>query len=192
MSGLPAALFLFVVFALPLQAQTSNKAAEREQSTFGGEEVPGIPFIKRPVPVPADVLKILKQDDTVKGCLRDNEPTPDKPFSFWFLASSVHLDGPSENDLVVLPNPGWQPGYGCWYSASGIQWFWIFGKTSERYKLILTTPGNGIEILQTKHAGHKDIRSGTIGSAGRYLTTVLYRFNGNKYQEHERKTTEQQ
>ncbi len=113
---------LLISLASPLQSQSKN-ASSKEQSRFGGEEAADIPAIKGRVPVPPAVLEILKQDDAVKGCLRNNEPTSDKPFSSWFVAAAVHLDGSSERDLVVLPNPGWQPGYGCWYSASGIQWF---------------------------------------------------------------------
>jgi len=189
-TSLLIALFLLSTFGLPLQSQSPDEPAEPEQSSFGGEEVPGIPFIKRPASIPPAALQILKQDDTVKGCLRDNEATADKPFVSWFVASEVHLDGQRERDLVVLPNPRWQPGYGCFYSASGIRWFWIFRKTGEQYNSVLTTTGNGIEILQDKHAGFRDIRSGTIGSAGRFLTTVIFHFDGKQYQEFDEETKE--
>ena len=39
--------FLLLAFSLPLQSQNSNKKPRAEQSSFGGEEVPGIPFINR-------------------------------------------------------------------------------------------------------------------------------------------------
>jgi hypothetical protein len=185
-------VLLLLAFTLPLYAQSSGRAVEREQSTFGGEEVQGVPFIKHRVTIPAAVLEILKQDGTVKGCLRDNEPTADKPFASWFVASEIHLDGRDERDLVVLPNPRWQPGYGCFYSASGIQWFWIFRRTAAQYQLVLTTPGNGISILQGTHAGHRDIQSVIVGSAGRFITTVTYRFDGNRYQEFDEETKESQ
>jgi hypothetical protein len=186
-----AALLLLIV-ALPLQSQDSSGTLEPEQSSFGGEEVPGIRFIKHPVSIPYAVLEILRQDETVKGCLRENEATPDKPFNSWFVASTVHLDGPDERDLVVLPNPDWQPGYGCFYSASGIQWFWIFRRTPKQYQLVLTTPGNGILILQDNHADHRDIQSGTIGSAGRFVTTTTYRFDGTRYRKYHEETKENQ
>ena len=189
--SLSTALILLLPFVLALQSQNSGKPAEREQSSFGGDEVPGIPFIKRPVSIPTAVLRTLKEDDTAKVCLRDNEPTRDKPFSSWFVASTSHLDGQHGHDLVVLPNPRWQPGYGCFYSASGIQWFWVFRKTGKQYLLVLTAPGNGIEILRDGHEGFRDIRSTTIGSAGRYITTILYRFDGSQYQKYREETTEQ-
>jgi len=178
---------MWLLLALPVLSQVSKQP---EQSSFGGEDVPGIPFIKKPVSIPPAVLEILKNDDTVKVCLDDNKPTSETPFSSWFVASTVHLDGQQERDLVVLPNPDWQPGYGCFYSASGIQWFWIFRETDADYKLLLTTPGNGIQILRNKHAGHRDIRSGTIGSAGRFITTVLYRFDGSRYRKFHEQTKE--
>jgi hypothetical protein len=182
---------LALAFALPSQSQNSKKKTEPEQSSFGGEEAADVPFIKGRVPVPPAVLEILRHDETVKGCLRDNEPTPENPFSSWFVAATIHLGGPSERDLIVLPNPGWQPGYGCWYSASGIQWFWIFRRAEEQYKLVLAVHGNDIEILRTQHSGHRDIRSATILSAGRFGTTILYRFDGNQYQEYQRNKTQQ-
>jgi hypothetical protein len=186
-----AALLLLIV-ALGLQSQESDGTSEPEQSSFGGEEVPGIPFVKRRASIPPAVLEMLKQDETVKGCLKDNEATQDKPFNSWFVASTIHLDGQHERDLVVLPNPGWQPGYGCFYSASGIQWFWIFRRTAKQYELVLTTPGNGILILQGMHADHRDIQSDTIGSAGRFVTTITYRFDGTRYQKYHEETKENQ
>ncbi len=191
MRALLSALVLLCCFALPLHSQAGG-ARKQEQSTFGGDEVPGIPFIKRPVSIPLAVLHILKLDDTVKGCLTDNEPTPDKPFSSWFVASAVHLDGRHERDLVVLPNPRWQPGYGCFYSASGIQSIWLFRQIGSQYHLVLTTTANGINILPDRHAGFRDIQSGTIGSAGRRITTVIFHFDGNEYQEFDEETKETQ
>jgi len=182
-----------LVFALvlPSLSQNSRKKAEPEQSSFGGEEVPGIPFIKRPVPIPPAVLEILKQDDTVKGCLSDNEPTREKPFSSWFVASGVHLDGPNEGDLVVLPSPEAGPSYPCFHSASGIQRLWVFRNTAKKYNLVLTTFANGIVILKPEHSGRRDIQGLTAGSAGRFITTIFYRFDGSQYQKYQEQTTEQ-
>ena len=69
-------LFLLSLsLALPLESQNSS-LKEQEQSGFGGEEVPGVPFIKRPIVVPDSVLQILKGDETVKSCLVNNVPSP--------------------------------------------------------------------------------------------------------------------
>jgi hypothetical protein len=38
---------LLLACSLRLQSQSSSNKAGAEQSSFGGEEVPGIPFIKR-------------------------------------------------------------------------------------------------------------------------------------------------
>jgi hypothetical protein len=186
-------VLLLLTFALSLQAQNSSKAAEPEQSSFGGEEVPGIPFIKRPVSVPDSVLQLLKKADTVKGCLSDNEPTPDKPFSSWFVASEVHLGGRSERDLVVLPSPrAGQPDYGCFHSASGIQSLWVFRQTGGQYRLVLTTVGNGIDIMKIRHNGYRDIQSVTVGRAGRFITTITFHFDGGQYQRYQEETKENQ
>lgn len=188
---LPALVLL--AFTLPLYAQSSGQAVEREQATFGGEEVQGIPFIKHQVSIPHAVLEILRQDKTVKGCLSSNGLPVEHPIASWFVAATVHLGGQDERDLVVLPSPRSDNfGYGCFHSASGIQWFWIFRRTAEQYELVLTTPGNGISILQGTHAGHRDIQSVIVGSAGRFITTVTYRFDGNQYQEFDEETKESQ
>jgi hypothetical protein len=193
-----ATVLLTVVFLLLTsvpapQSQDSGKPGGAEQSSFGGEEVPGIPFIKRPVSIPPAVLQILKQDETVKGCLSENEPTPEKHFASWFVAATVHLGGPSERDLVVLPNPrANSPDFGCFHSASGIQSIWLLRQIGRQYRLVLATTANGINILPDRHAGLRDIRSGTIGSAGRFITTVIFHFDGSQYQKYHEETTEQQ
>jgi len=192
MRALLSTLFLLCCFALPLDSQT-GQAREQEQSSFGGEEVAGIPFLQRPVRLPRAVLQILKEEATVKGCLTSNGLPLDHPIASWFVAATVHLGGPDERDLVVLPNPrSHTPDFLCFHSASGIQSIWLFRRIGKQYHLVLTTTGNGISILPDRHFGFRDIQSGTIGSAGRLVTTVIFHFDGNQYQEFDEETKETQ
>jgi hypothetical protein len=102
--------------------------------------------------------------------------------SAWFIASKIHLGGPSETDLVVLGNPRPGDAYLCFYTPAGIGWFWVFRRTAGQPKLILKAPGNVLEVLTTTHDGYRDIQTMTVGQAGRYITTVTFHFDGKRYQ----------
>jgi hypothetical protein len=179
-------LVLFLVFTAPTRSQKAGDITKDEQSIFGTEEVPGIPFVKRPLPVPDAALPILSEDADVKGCLSDNPLPPGHSLASWFIGSEIHLDGPSENDLVVVPLPD----NGCFHSAAGIGTFWILRRVGEQYELVLKALGNGLTILGTKHNGYRSIQTGTIGQAGRQFTTVIFRFDGKCYQKYREETQE--
>jgi hypothetical protein len=186
------AVFLFLGLPLPMESQNSVPP-DQEQSSFGGEEVPGVPFIKRPVSVPDSVLQILKADKIVKSCSGDNVPNPEAPFGSWFVASEVHLDGPKQRDLIVLPSPGaHQPNYVCFHSVGSFGWFWVFRQTDERYQLVLKTMSFGIGVAKTRHLGYRDIRTVSPSAAGKFITTVTFGFDGKSYQEYGRKIRESQ
>lgn len=166
---------------------------EQEQSSFGGEEVPGVPFIKRPVAVPDTVLQILREDETVKSCLVANVPSPETPLASWFVASEVHLGGRQERDLMVLPSPRErQPDYLCFHSVEGFTRFWVFRLTHHRYQLALNTAAFGIEIAKKRHFGYRDIETASPSFAGRFTTTVTFHFDSTQYQEYRSETRESQ
>ena len=142
---------LFLVFATPMRSQKAGETSEEEQSAFGTEEVPGMPFVKRAVPVPDAALQILKEDVDVKGCLSNNPLPPGHSLASLFIGSGIHLDGSSESDLVVVPVPD----YPCFHSVAGIGVFWIFGRSGEQYGLVLKALGNGLAILGSKHNGYR-------------------------------------
>jgi hypothetical protein len=173
------AFFVVLSLAAPLGAQNQSGRGV-EQSSFGGEEVPGVPFIKHPASIPESVLQILRQDEVVKSCLSDTTPTPDAPFASWFVASQIHLDGPQQADLIVLPSPrDHHPDYLCLHSVEGFSRFWIFRKTGEGYELILTTGGLGVEVAKTRHAGRRDLES--VNPIAGVITIVTFCFDGKIY-----------
>jgi hypothetical protein len=189
--GLLAALVLLLSSALQLQSQKPERAVEQEQSGFGTEEVPGEPRIKRPLPVPDAALQILKTDGGVKSCLEHNRLAPGQDLGPWFIASEIHLGGPHEADLVVVPTFRGREGM-CFQSAAGIGLFWIFLKSGEQYHLALKTWGGGLEILGSRSNGYRDIQTGTLGQAGRFLTTVTFHFDGARYQKYQEETKKNQ
>jgi hypothetical protein len=182
---LPLVLLLLVV---QCQSQTAGGGSQREQSSFGTEEVPGIPLVKRPVPVPNAALQILNEDVDVKGCLSDTPLLPSDSFTSLFIGSDIHLDGHSESDLIVVPVPD----SGCFHSATGISVFWVFRGTGEQYELVLKALGNGLGILKTKYNGYRIIETGIIRQAGRKYTTATFRFDGKHYQKYQEKTQNRQ
>jgi hypothetical protein len=169
-------LFLFLLFPAGGHAQASGQGS-REQSSFGTEEVPGIPLVKRPVPVPNTVLQLLAGDVDVKGCLSDNPLPANHSLASLFIGSEIHLDGPSRSDLIVVPVPG----NGCFQGATGIGSFWVFRRAGKQYELALKALGNGLTVLKTRYDGYRIIQTGTLGQAGRYLTTITFRFDGKQY-----------
>ncbi len=146
----------------------SKKAPLREQVSFGLEQA-----VDRPVPVPDEVLIILKTDPDVitSGCL-DRSQLSGK--TSLFEASQVHLSGPEEVGLLVKAKNA------CLFGAN-IGPFWIFRKTSQRYELLLSVSALGIEILPGKTNGFRDVSAGAM--AGGKVVYVLYKFDGHKYNE---------
>lgn len=171
-------------------SRTAGQTIQGEQSTFGTEEVPGEPFLRRPVPVPDAVSEVLRRDHGVQSCLEYNPLPSGEPLSSWFLASEIHLDGPNETDLMVLANPEPGKAYLCFHSVEGISWFWVFRQTAGQSELILKAPGQGMDALKARHSGYKDIQTVTGGQAGRYLTTITYRFDGKRYRQYRERTRE--
>jgi hypothetical protein len=184
--ALLSVLCLFVVARNATTLLATVRPNQKEQSTFGTEEIPGTPLVKRPTPVPKRVLQILNQDVDVKGCLSDNPLPRGHSLASWFIGSKIHLGGPGESDLVVVPAR-----YECFHSVAGIGIFWVFRPVAGQFELVLKTLGNGLLVLQTRHNGYRNIQTGTLGSAGRFLTTVTFRFDGHKYLKFRERTQKQ-
>ena len=169
--------------------QNSRNAQGAEQTVFDAEPDLGEMHVRRPVEIPDSALQVLR-DSLSRGtvnCLKSRGTTPDQVPASWFLASAVQLNGPSEVDLIVLPNvpnvskPG-SPG-GCLLPASGGA-FWVLGPgiASKRYGLLLATYAHRLEVLDSKTNGYRDIQMSTI------RTALMYKFTVHQYQLAEKKT----
>ncbi len=166
-----------------------SKSGKAEQSAFDAEPDSGKMHLERPVEIPASALDVLR-DTLSRGtvnCLKSRGTTPKQVPASWFLASAVHLNGPNEVDLIVLPNvPSIaKPGNsgGCLLPANGGP-FWVLGPgiASERYGLLLAAYGHRLEVLDSRANGYRDIQMGTI------RTALLYKFTVHQYQLSEKKT----
>lgn len=178
---------LVVLLQSVAESQKPRQGGQQEQTSFGTEEIPTVPQVKRPAPMPDSVLQVLNTDEGVKSCLENNTLTPGQLLSSWFIASEIHLDGRNETDLVVLPNPYGEQSM-CFHSVEGIGWFWVFRQNQGRHELVLKASGNGLEILNSSHNGYKDIQ--TVSGVGRFVTTIIFHFDGRRYRERQKKTGE--
>jgi hypothetical protein len=144
----------------------SSQAREDEQAVFEAEG-----RIRRPVTVPDDVLRILRQDERNQRRLEEGKTPADMPAS-WFVGSNIHLNDDHLPDLVVMAaNPR--------LLGANIVPFWIFHNTPQGHQLGLHTMTLGLKVLKSKTNGYRDI-STTEVAAGEIFDTV-YTFNGTEY-----------
>jgi hypothetical protein len=146
-----------------------------EQVHFSAEDT----SVKRPVPIPDQVLAILKEEEKVRDGLEDEGiPTEQIPLS-WFSASTIHLSSSNQVDLVVM-------GQGPLRGANVIP-FWVFISTTRGYQLVLTASEHDLIVMNTRWRGYREIEL-IYGSAAQ-VSSVVCRFNGQRYEGH-RTTTE--
>jgi hypothetical protein len=165
----PAALLLVVCAASGPGAagrQTSHKFEQRHFSV----EAAGV---ERPVPIPNDVLAILREDESVRSLLDDQGISTDKLPSTWFSASSVHLGDSSETDMVIK---GEEP-----ITGANVTTFWVFVATPRGHELVLTTVAHDLLVRNERKNGRPEIQ--TMSATALKATIVSFRFNGRRYQQ---------
>jgi len=166
--------------------QTAKRARSEEQSRFNSEQGFAGEPIQHPVSLPVGALRVLADDDGVSSCLENENMTRDQLPASWFVASEIHLDGPDELDLVVLPNldtgiaQNLRRPAGCFLGANTAE-FWIVRKTSQEYELVLHAGGHNLKVSKIRTNGFRDAMTITPQEAGRIVTTVIYTFDGKRY-----------
>ena len=173
----PLRLILISCFLPFLFTSIVLAGQEKEQTEF--QTAPD-QKITRPAHLPRGVLQLLAKDNEVSDCLADNPIPKSGSLAAWFAASEVHLGGPGEEDLVVLPIADGDR-FLCFHSVEGIGFFWVFRKAGKNYQLVLKTGGLGLSVLRTRHNGYRDIESD--GQAGVYYTRNIYHFQNGSYRE---------
>lgn len=150
------------------EAAAQDASGRREQTSFGVEEA-----VRRPVPVPPDVLRGLGQDEKVLACLTENAGNAAVEIpAAWFAASAIDLNGDRRPDLVVKPENS------CLYGAN-IAPFWVFRNTGRGYALVLRTDALNLQILPARTRGYRNIRA--RAASARQVFARLYRFDGESY-----------
>jgi hypothetical protein len=171
------------------QSRQGEKTRQREQLDFSMETE--IVPIERPVSLPEGALRLLEKEADVSSCMVNAKLSPGQLPASWFVGSQVHLDGPDEMDLIVLPSPleATQPMHpapnACFFGPYTAK-FWVLRMTRNGYELALTVHTHGLGVLKSGWKGHRDIETGISTLNG--TTTTLFRFDGKQYKLHNEKT----
>lgn len=153
-------LILVCLYCLGTEAQRGSKP--HQQLHFSAEDE----NVQRPADIPQDAWKILQKDSDVQNVLENENLTAEQLPRSWFLASTVHLDGPQENDLLVIANDK--------LAGGNVVTFWLFMQTPKGMKLVLNAPAHDLFIKSSRSHGHRDIIMGG-------MTAVILRYDGNQY-----------
>jgi hypothetical protein len=177
--SIAAALLAVPSVTVPSCAESGGQSVSGEQTVFAIEGTTekkhkkwvDHPPIEHPVPVPDAILKVLRADKLVTGCLTTENVTEAAPT--WFMAAEIHLHKNDQSDYIVLPANE------CLYGPFSDP-FWIFGQASNGFDLLFRSDLLGIAILNSKTNEYRDIRTTFI--LGRQRNSVRFKFDGHKYQ----------
>lgn len=135
---------------------------------------------RKSVSLPREVLTILSADKMVDSALAyERIAQKDLPQS-WFLALPVRLSSHKKgrNDLIVM---GEGPLHG-----SNVTTFWIFSTTIHGPKLVLTLPAHDVFVKNSSSKGFYDVEATSLTATN--ISTVLFRYDGEKYVQHTAKS----
>jgi hypothetical protein len=167
----------------PGKTQTTKRPTPQEQSGFNYDLE--IDQIQRPAELSTPALQTLSKDELIHSCLESEGLSSEQLPANWFVASEIHLDGPNEIDLIVLPGgrlPDTPPGEiskNACLGGANTAGFWILRKTPLGFLLVLTEMALKLDVLRTRSHGFRDIRLYTIS-----LSSILiqdFRFDGSRY-----------
>ena len=171
------------------QSQQDEKTRQREQLDFSMETE--IVPVEKPVTLPEAALRLLEKEADVSSCMENANVSPGQLSSSWFVGSEIHLGGPDEIDLIVLPSelkptqPMHRPPNACFFGPYTAK-FWVLRMTRNGYELALAVHAHDLGALKTRWNGHRDIE--TTVSTLNGSTTTLFRFDGKQYKIHSEKT----
>jgi hypothetical protein len=178
-------VLILVVASCSVPTETSNTATAAKVAGTGSPTVDQLEPTKvssqvrfsveepinNPVPIPEDVLKILRSESRNRSCLTSGQTQENIPSS-WFIASRVNLNRDASADLLVtVANP-------CLFGAN-VNPFWIFINTSDGNRLVLSVSALAVEILNGTTNGSRDIRA--EAATARQVLTGIYHFDGKEY-----------
>lgn len=182
----PIQLCLLVVLALfAAGAGRTPGRQNKEQASFGSDvSVPGEVFINKPVGISDGALETLKSAPRIENCLGSGTAR-EQVQGAWFLGSEIHSSTSHEADLVALPNTPRLVArqfpvkvFTCLLGAHG-GWFWVLRGKAGKYRLLLETFADSLDVMDSKTNGYRDIR--TDLATGVSHTTLTFKFNGHQY-----------
>ena len=164
----------------PAGKSANQTTALKEQTSFSSEGK-----ILSSVELPLDILRQLAEYDggELAKCQQD-EFTRQSNAAKHFAASKVNLDGDRQLDLIV------QAQTPCFMGAHNTT-FWIFTKRDKNavpnYQLTFDIAVDFLKILKTSVNGYRDIE--TASHTAVELSTIIWKFDGRKYQRSECRLT---
>jgi len=163
----PMMILLAVLAAESITTADAWSAPGTEQSSFRAED----DSVKKPVPIPQDLLATLSRDGLVKGVLENENIPAERIPASWFSASAIHLAGAREVDLIVMS-------VGPVHGAN-VTWFWAFRPSAAGCELIFSGGGHDLEVKNTRSNGYREIEK--LAVTMQKVSTVVYRFDGKQY-----------
>jgi hypothetical protein len=162
-------LLSIVAVSLPVALGQNPSETANPQTLFQLEEK-----FAHPAPLPASVLETL-QTDTSNQQLFESCPTRGSQHaipSSWFVAAEVDLKHGESRGLVVRAENG------CLWGAN-IGPFWVFRHTDLGYEVVLDASALGLELLDTRTNGFRDLRLSS--ASGGEVHSTVFKFSGGKY-----------
>ena len=144
------------------------------QENFSAEEE----GVKKPVPLPVDVLKILAQDERVRRQMEKEDPKPAEVPGSWFSASEIRLGPSKESDLIVQATGP--------LVGANIVVFWVFIRAGDRWKMALMVPAHDLRVMRKHNDEYRNIEAS--GETCCTITMGRFRFDGSHYQKYFEKT----
>jgi hypothetical protein len=166
--GVTYALFVIALGAASSQ-QNSTVTSASEQLHFSAKD-----HVQKAVKIPNEVLLDLKKDKLVKAMASQGN-TDD--VSSLLSGSTIHLNSPDEQDLVVVGRGGLVDTF------IGTTVFWIYRPSRTGYEMIFTTYGGELTVNDSRTKGYRDLVAVTPNSTldGPRIHQVQYQFDGKQY-----------
>jgi hypothetical protein len=161
--GTSAAILFLCASATRVNAQSSPPKHHGEQTSFSVES-----DFEHPVPLDEAAKETLANSPSLAEDLKRKHLTPKDLPGRQFTASRIHL-GDGIIGLVVMGPP-----------ANNAP-FWVLRRTGAGYRLVLDTIAAGLDILNTKTNGFRDIEAGSSTSVGSWAS-YGFQFDGRYYQ----------
>jgi hypothetical protein len=162
-------LIAVAVAPLPMALGQNPSKTANPQTLFQLEE-----RFTHPSTLPSSVLATL-QADTSNQQLFESCPTRGIQHeipSSWFLAAEVDLKHGDPSGLVVRADNG------CLWGAN-IGPFWVFRRADIGYELFLDASALGLELLETRTNGYRDIRLNS--ASGGEVHSTVFKFIEGRY-----------
>jgi hypothetical protein len=175
-------MLVLTVFGAASPAQQGEKTREREQLDFSMEQE--IVPIQQPVTLSKGALKVLEKEADVSSCMENAKLSAGQLPNSWFVGSQVHLDGPDEIDLIVLPSQlkATQPMHpvpnACFFGPYTTK-FWVLRMSMKGFELVLSVNAHDLGVRKTSWERHRDIEASVSSLNG--TTTSIFRFDGQQY-----------